>query len=384
MGSVIGYIESTMLIERLVGVGVYVLALGYFYNKIKYAKSSNSIRRYLIHYLIVLCIMAFFYIPGQSADLFRWRLLAEPWKDASFSWFWTNRVITSSTPLGYLLIYFCQNTGINGLLPAVCAFGFFGNVFHILKCESNRENRSADSIAVALLFIMSSGRFLEVISGIRCMLAFSIVCRFVYDEMFEGKSLLRSVPFYVIAVLLHNAAIPLIGFRLLCSLFETKKSIINTVFNGLITGAVFYLGIKLGKDYIDAGFAKANSYMSHQSYAFKWEYTIVIISMFIILMVIWRLRKRYLEGYKEEIKVIRYLLILFVGELFAFRTYSIFHRYVAVSIVLSIPVLLTFLNYENNNLFKKSRQEIVFLSIIILFIACARGNLCGYKFFLLS
>ncbi len=384
MSSIMNYLQSTMLIERLVGVGVYALALGYFYSKIRHSKSKRAIKRYINQYLTVLCIMAFFYIPGEAADLYRWRNLAEPWKETSFSWFWNNRVITSNTPLGYLLIYACQMTGVDGVLPMACAFGFFGNVFHIIKCESLRDNRRPDSIAVALLFVMSSGRYLEVISGIRCMLAFSIVFRFMYDEMYEGKSMLRSVPFYVFSVLLHNAAIPLIGIRMFCSLFEKKRSIVNNILNGLMTVALLIVGIIVGDDYIDAGFAKANSYMSSNVYSYGWEYVIVILSMTIIVVSMWKFMKRYPNVFKCEIKSERYLLILLAGEILTLGTYSIFHRFAAVSIVMSVPMLLSFLNCEYDNFRGKSKRRIVIMSIFILFLACVRGNLCGYKFFLLS
>ena len=87
MNSIVDFLQSTMLIERLFGVGAYVLALGYFYNQIRCSKDSRKIEKYLNHYLIVLCILAFFYVPGASADLSRWRAMAEPWKNADLMWF---------------------------------------------------------------------------------------------------------------------------------------------------------------------------------------------------------------------------------------------------------------------------------------------------------
>ncbi len=389
MESIINYLQSTMLIERLVGVCVYILTLGYFYNRIQHAKSAEDVSRYLNHYLIVLCIMAFIYIPGTSADLYRWRNLAEPWKDSSFSWFLNNRVLPSSTPLSYLFIYICQMTGINGLLPMLSALGFYGNVFHILKCESKREARSSDSIAVTLLFVMSSGVFLEVISGIRCMLAFSIVLRFAYDEMYQGKSLLRSVAFYAIAALLHNAAIPLLGIRLACVVFEKKSNIGRTILNILLAILSIFMAIRFGADYIDAAFEKANSYTSRNVYLYSWEYLIAALGLFILIPILIKFKKRYPKDWKAEIISVRYLLIVLAAEVFFVRTYSIFHRFFTVAVIVSIPWMLTFLNSEsenNRNRYNRnrSRQYIVIMSMLVLLLACVRGNLCGYKFFLLG
>ena len=133
MDSIIDFIQSTMLIERLIGVCTYILTLGYFFNKIKKASSVKIINKNLNYYLITLCLLAFFYIPGESADLTRWREMSEVWSNFDFEWFWEHRIQTSSVPAGYLLVYLCQSTGINGILPMICAFGFFGNIFHILK-----------------------------------------------------------------------------------------------------------------------------------------------------------------------------------------------------------------------------------------------------------
>ena len=195
MNSIVDFLQSTMLIERLFGVGTYVLALGYFYNQIRCSKDFRKIEKYLNHYLIVLCTLAFFYVPGPSADLSRWRAMAEPWEKADLMWFLENRVLVSTVPAGYLLVFLCQKTGINGILPMICAAGFFGNVFHMIKFESKRENVNSDSVAVTLLFVMSTGVFLEVISGVRCMLALSIVIRCAYDEM-RLKELRRYKAYY--------------------------------------------------------------------------------------------------------------------------------------------------------------------------------------------
>ena len=384
MESIINYLQSTMLVERLFGVGVYALTLGYFYNKIQHAKTAEGVSRYFNHYLIVLCIMAFFYIPGTSADLFRWRNLAEPWKDSSFSWFLNNRVLPSSTPISYLFIYICQMTGINGLLPMLCALGFYGNVFHILKCESKRNERNFDSIAVTLLFVMSSGVFLEVISGIRCMLAFSIVLRFAYDEVYQGKSLLRSVPFYIIAALLHNAAIPLIGVRLACIVFEKKSNVGLTILNILLAMISFVIAVRLGNDYIDAAFEKANSYTSRNVYSYSWEYLIAGLGLVILIPILIKFKKRYPEAWKTEMISVRYLLIVLVAEVVFVRTYSIFHRFFTVATIVSVPWMIAFLNSEFENERKLSRQYIVIMSMLVLLLACVRGNLCGYKFFFLG
>ena len=376
------YLQSTMLIERLFGVSVYTVVLGYFYKNIQHARDNRKIAGYLNRYLLVLCIMAFFYVPGANADLTRWRLLAEPWMDASFSWFWNYRLLRYSSPAGYLLIYLCQKTGIQGLLPMVCAFGFFLNAFHILKCESKRPNRSSDSIAVALLFLMSGGVFLEAISGVRCMLGFSIVFRCVYDEQYENKRMLWNFPFYFIAAILHIAVIPILGIRFFCALFEKKRMIVSTFLGGILTAGGIGLGFIFGNDYVEAAFQKATTYLNEDVYSFFWEYVIGVFSLAVVAACIWKLRKRYSPG-KEEKNTMRFLVIMLAVEVLTFATYSIFHRFAVFSVFLNTPILLSTLGNEEICGRRRFRQMVIVASIIILAVACTRGNLCGYKFFLL-
>ncbi len=383
MAQITDFLSSTMLLERLAGVGLYVLVLGYYYNKVKYAE-YKQIPKYLNHYLIILCIMAFLYIPGTSADLYRWRELADPWKYTSLSWFWEKRIIPSRTPLGYLLIYTCQMTGVDGLLPMVCAFGFFGSFFHILKCEIRREGRSQESIAIAMLFIMCSGVFLEVISGIRCLLSFAIALRCVYDELFEKKGFIKHIPFYIIASLLHNAALPLVGIRLMCMLFEKKRNLILTEINILSVVVITYLTITLGDDYIDSAFAKANLYTSKNIYTNIWEYAISTLGLLTLLWILWKYKKRYCDQWQNDMIGLRYILLTLAGDICFIRTYTIFHRYCIAALIISIPVLLSFLDVEGEIELYKSRKILVVISLLILCVACVRGNLSGYKFFLLD
>lgn len=382
MGSFDKFLQSTMLIERFVSVLCYALALGYFYNKIRRAATPQAISRYLNQYLVVLCIMAFFYIPSASADLFRWRELSEPWKYNGFEWFWSNRVLTSRVPLGHLFIYLCQITDIDGLLPMLCALGFFGNLFHIIKCESLRQNRSSDSVALALLFVMCTGEFLAVISGVRYLLACSIVFRSVYDEMYGNKSMLRSIPFYIIAVLLHTAAIPLIAMRLIC--LNPANSYLTLILNFIAIVVVLVATLQFGDIYIDTALQKYDSYTSTDSYSYGWEYLISSLALIVIVFFMWRLWRYYPLGFVKEKVSIKLLAIVILFALVNVSTYSIYHRFVSICIVLSVPMLLTYLNLSYSNGHKQSRRFIISFSMFILFLACTRGNLCGYKFFLLN
>ena len=383
MSSISNLFGSTMLIERLCGVSVYAGLLYLFYKRIKTTTSSRSVKKMLNHYMVILCILAFFYIPGSNADLFRWRAITETWSSIPFRSFFVNRVLTADTPAAYLLMYFCQRTGIKGLLPMACALIFYWNSFHIFKILSERYNVKPEALAIGLVFFMSPGMFLEVISGVRCFVAFSIICRCICDEYLLDKSLWKSIVPYIIACLFHTASLVLIVIRLTAFLFEKKQRLALRVLNIIAIFVMGIIAIRFGNNFVDATLEKASNYTNNPTYYYYWEYIIGGIGYIIIMYNIYPGLKRNLqEGITRNIATL--LLILSMFELIFIQSYSIFHRYVAASTIIFIPLLVFLIDDDLNYGRKVKMHNVLSLSIIILLLACARGNLCGYKFFIIN
>ena len=62
--------------------------------------------------------------------------------------------------------------------------------------------------------------------------------------------------------------------------------------------------------------------------------------------------------------------------------YSIFQRYTVFISIVSIPVLMKSINTAQENKDVKYISALFTLAILILVIACVRGNLSGLKFFI--
>lgn len=377
------WLDRTMLIERMFGAGIYSLLLGYMYIQIRGSNNRYSVKKHLKWYLLLLCVLAFFYIPTESADLFRWREISSNWPLMSFSDFFSEKVVSSDTPVAYLMIYLCQRTGVNGVLPAVCAFIFYSNAFHIFNSTLSKYKMSTRVLAVTLLFFMSSGRFLETISGVRCMVAFSIIMRCIYDEIIENKAMWKSVIPYLLACLLHTAATPLVAIRLFALLFEKKKSFTAQLVNGIFFVGLTGIAVFYGGNYIDASITKANNYISGPTYAYIWEYLIVGLQLMLIIYLLYVYYKFNYEKRQPINDIARLLLLLSIIEVVLIGSYSIFHRFIAASTFLSIPLMAYVLENRVANNSTVLIRRIKVVSMFILLLACVRGNLCGFKFFLL-
>lgn len=385
---IVDFLRRTMLFERMTGVVTYALLLGYFYIKTKNSRNNIDIRKLLSIYTFILCIMAFLYIPAETADLSRWRIIGEGWRNLNLSEFFNRYVLKSSAPVGYLFIYLCQKTGINGLLPLLCALLFFYNIFYILNgiskiCDDDGDIDYPKYIAIGLLFFMCSGRFLETISGVRCMVAFSVVAKCFYCEMIENKSILRSVVPYLLACLLHLAVIPLVVLRLFAMIFEKKKSYWKLLINVIVFFFMAFIATKYGSDYIDASIEKANGFISNNVYSYSWEYIIASLQFVIIIILLVKYYRLYRMPGSGVDNIAFMISILSVVEIILIKSYSIYHRYIGFSTFISIPLLIYVLQKE----YQQDRYTFCkftkMICTIVLLLACLRGNLCAYKFFIL-
>lgn len=385
---IVDYLARTMLLERMTGVVTYALLLGFFYLKIKNSRDNINISRLLRTYTFILCIMAFLYIPAETADLSRWRIIGEGWKSLNLSEFFNMYVLKSSAPVGYLFIYLCQKTGIDGLLPLLCALLFFFNTFYIVNGMSKIYNNEGDVeypkyIAIGLLFLMCSGRFLETISGVRCMVAFSVVAKCFYCETIENKSILKSIVPYLLACLLHLAVIPLVALRIFAMIFEKKKSYWRLLVNVIAFGLMAFIAVRYGSGYIDASIEKANVFIANNVYSYSWEYIIASLQFVIIIVLLAKYYRLYRMPGSGVDNIAFIITILSVVEIILIRSYSIYHRYIGFSTFISIPLLVYVLQREYQQSRYTFGKFIKAICMIVLVLACLRGNLCAYKFFML-
>lgn len=380
-------IEQTMLIERLFGVGTYVAVLAITILLINQAKNKKDIRRCFRLYLVILCVMAFFVVPDSTKDLYRLIQMTESWPNWTLSQFIDQKMFQSTIPVSYLMMYLCRCTGFDGALPALACLIFYWNVFHIIVDSSERQKAEPRTVSTVLLFVMCSGTFLFVISNIRFMPAASIVVRCAYDEIAGKRSPLIDIPLYAIACLMHTAILPLVVIRFAgLVLFEKAKSksafLLNVAALFVLAGACWIYG----KPLVDAVFEKTASYTSG-SYSYGWEYLLAGMKYLLIAYVLFRWRNGNQGDTASSRDVYPFwglsLLLLIVSIAFI-GTYSIFHRYLVPCCMLLVPVIYSSLDSANREDFAKTRKAIDCVSICILVVACLRGDLCGYKFFLLS
>lgn len=340
----------------------------------------------LFLYLIALCVFAFNYKPYITADLYRLRQYITYWVDKSPSDV-LQYALRHSAPSWVLYSYILNKMGNINWLQTVTCFWCFANVFYIISHEITRNNVYGRGKSTALFYVMAIGAFyLQAISGIRSMLGLSIVAFCFYRETVEGKRVTLHIPLYLFAALLHSLAMPLVMARFIFLIIQYKDMGRRIVMAFLVFAlgafSVYYL-----RDFIDSAFGTGQNYLfGEREYTYFWEILIGVIESIETIYVLRSFRQRYSSTETvNEYRPIRLFCVVWtiISLLSLPFSYAVFRRYTIFSSLLSIPLLIKTIEWEQENTDKRSRflNTVFGLSLIIFAISGVRGDLCGYKFF---
>ena len=174
------------LLERSISVGIYILVLAVVCILL-WSKRAREPRKVLFFYTLVLSFLAFLYVPYENADLYRIYELVQKFQNYTFSNLLEQHVIGVESGIANVFYWVIGKTGIPQLLPAITSFVCHSCIFYILCKTAKKNNISGKNIAIALFFYMSTGTYIFVISGIRCMLGISLLLFCFFRESMERK-----------------------------------------------------------------------------------------------------------------------------------------------------------------------------------------------------
>lgn len=391
------------LIERVVGGVTYITLLLVVCNGI-FVSKPTSVRRWLVFYALMLGVLGFVYIPAETADLYRLTGFMHDWAAYSPAQL-LERCVQSSTPVYIAYFWVVGQLGVDGLLPASSALIYHLLVFSCLWDYARRENISTKNVALTLAVIMSFGSFLQVISGIRSYLAFALIVRCIYREIICGRTIIFSTPGYLLAALMHPAGLALVALRLLVLLGQRGSHPLERVFSLLFVGVAGLFAYRYGASYVSSMFDHASSYLTHEVYSYIWEDLIHGV-LVIVLFITYRRARRWAPEVKGAGNLLLISgLVCAISVVAAPIEYSIFLRFSGAAANLAAPLIMSCLEREDAvakgleltpmrhcQTVKRGpagkgglsyRSLLIIASAVMLFIACARGDLCGYKFMIL-
>ena len=381
------------LFERLFGVGVYALVLAVMCFYIKGLTDYKKIKTALNIYTLILAVLGFLYVPYITSDLYRIYKYVDYFGSFSFVDLWKESPWNSEVGIAAFYYAVIGKIGIPRLLPFINALVCYNCIFYIICNFAKKRNISGKNIAIALFFYMSTGNFIFVISGIRCMLGVSLFSFCFFRESIEKKFSILHIPMYLVAALIHPFAAVLIALRFVISVFDSKVSFLKRIvlLGGLGLGGIVIF--KYFNGYVLKIFEKVESYISGDMYSYFWEYVIAVFVALVAGVAVINFRKNPPEGRGLLNSWNIYSLILLIISIFMCFEFTTFHRLATYIIPIIItPILMSVMQKDEERVEINTSLPIidrpitfsscvVVISLVVLLVACARGSLSSLKFF---
>ena len=271
------------LVERLVGLGIYCYFL--LMVCLLIAFSNIKLRNITRFYTAALALMGFFYEPYKTADLFRINESLSQFSNYSFTNFFRTFAANSSVPAARIYYWLISKTGVYALLPAITCIICYSCIFYIFVRSAEIYKIDRKNVAVAMLFFMSTGSFIMVISNIRTMLSVSLICFCTFRETVEKKYNAFNLLIYGFAALLHNLALIVLAVRIAIIIIDKRTTLVRRI----VFSVIFIAGLALAAVkfpfIFNSVFEKAMSYITGDSYSYIWDY-ITAAFIFIIEAVV--------------------------------------------------------------------------------------------------
>lgn len=374
------------LFERLFGLAAYmtILILVCFL----LVKTNLSLKASLRFYLLCLCIMAFFYKPYVTADLYRIYEKVDYFSTIPFVEFWRHFIVGSDTPAARLLYWCIGKIGVKALLPTYSAFVCYSLIFYVINKTSELFSISKRNVACVLFFVMTTSIYISVIGGIRMMTSICFIMFGYFRGTVEKKFGIIDILFYVISILTHSMSFVIIGICILVSLFDSGRKALQRIGYVLIIAVA---GVALSANIsttVNNLYEKFLAYIFGDKHSDSWEY--LMGAFIIILLLLSFLEFRPIRKDKNHRLLRSYntasLLFIVIAVCFCFE-FSIFYRFGAqLAVLFSAPAMLVALEErgsKTNSFISRIgfKNAMILLSMIIAAISCTRGSLSSLKFF---
>lgn len=362
------------LAARLFAVLVYACLMFLFIFLIRQIKHSQ-VKYVFIAYFIVLCLMAYLYVPYETADIFRNNIIAQSLAQYSWAEFWY--IITNSTSDIFTLLYFRYFADY--LCLVTCAI-MYGLIFYMIYDFSMKMQVRKAVIALVLLWIMTNDFYLISITNIRSYIAVIFVAFCIYREIFQHKFGILNIILYLCAIEMHSMGIILVAFRIIAYLSPGGKINIWKIVSIPLILVMLVVAFPWYQDLLFKSAERFEGYYNWVDYNYVWERVIFIIQTIVQGFILWK--AHHYRLFKSSVFSSYQLTVIgaFVAFLICHLHVTFMQRWIVFSAILEIPVLIALLQKCYTQKDYSLRNFLIFSSLVTFAIVGSRGNLCSLKF----
>ncbi len=317
--------------------------------------------------LFGLFIISFTFIPSEDMDLYRHYLTLENFRNNGWEAV-LNYYYFDSLPIYAIYFYIISQLKINAFLPGITAILVYGFCFLTINKVSNKYNIAQKGESRALLCLLFTLNLLNVMSGIRNALAFSIFSYFIYIDLVERKKRILCWVIYFLLIFLHSSILMLIAFRILL-LFYTKRTkiifFICILFWNKFYVIIIYILSFFPSNPLNSLFLEQIEFYSNQDYIEFYQLIMNLGLLVCISLAFYFFRKYiFLINFNIYNNYISLILFFTWGSI---SSYNLFIR-LMIFLILNLPVYVLFIFNEDSRYDNLNCKKILIPKKIIRFI----------------
>ena len=281
--------------------------------------------------VISLSVISYFYVPTESADLYRHFESIEFYGEMGLSWVLENECHLN--PLSSLLFYLFSILGTPQLFTSFAVLVTYGFTMMLLYRVSKYYSLNKGIITLLSLFLLCNWNYLLVASNCRIFMLYAIIAFFFYIEFIEDRLHKTAFFVYIAAIFYHYGILLVLIPRFILYLYKPKNKILYLIIPVILSYIAYKDISSFGLIFFDAVYDKVKQYQDYRVFGI-WQFLNSLVC--VIVCCFYALTKR---SHLHNIK--RYLLLFWLVVIPIFLQMSNFQViYRESNFVASIAIVL--------------------------------------------
>lgn len=291
---------------------------------------------------VLLSILAFNVVPNDTDDLSRYFTQLDYLRDYGREYF--DRCVKYNENgsnwgtykvCGYYF-YYMSKLSDNHYMPAITIFIVYGLMFLIIIKAANRFGVDKPQLFFGTMFFLSTYWYYDTLAGIRNGLAFAVIFACAYYHLVERKNIVLCLVGYVLACLMHSAAIMPVSLVLLTilTLNTSGKFLKYVLIFGLAAGGpmIQFLSTKTDNGFVQSIAGRAESHAAGSSSGTGTNFMVnvvvfVVVAIVILFVTVYITESKYGNDLNRFIKYSSIIAYFTLGCLFSSLIFIRFVRW---------------------------------------------------------
>lgn len=319
--------------------------------------NKRNLHRIYLLITVGISMLSFFYVPSESADLYRHWESIKFYGEQGLDWVLENRC--NINPLTSLLFYIFSFVGEIRLYASFCTFITYGFSLLLLYRVSVFYSLSKQAIVLLTMFLLFNWNYLLVASNCRIFMLYSIIAFFFYMEFVEKRLHKTAFVVYIASVFFHYGILLVIIPRLFMYLYKPANKLVYLWAIILVAFFAYKGTSNYEAILLESVSDKIEGYKEYNVFG-TWQYLNSLACVLLCCFYVFK-RRNYLNNIKKYVMLF-WLIIAFL--FLQITNFQVLYRESNLTASLSIVLFANILwSYKDQRM-----EQIIMIQSIITFI----------------